>query len=501
MPSPPAKFCVSLLPRTWADLEGQISRNRQADLIELRLDYFPDANLKNIRMLTTRPLIVTFRLPAEGGFWSGSAERRISLFQAAIDAGIDYIDMEWSAAPMVVSHLNFRSTTRLVLSHHSETNDRGQLETILRQMTATKADVYKLIFIAQESSDNLTAAVLREHAREMKRDYVIHAMGEKGGLSRLLGALEGNCWTYAAGVDSAGTAPGQFNLLQMKEDYRLHEKSPKTRVVGLLGYPVAQSSGWRLHNRLIHKKMLQLNDKFNSESDFLYLNFPEPDISNFWHAWQERIHGLSVTIPHKEKIVPFLAQPSPLVEASGVCNTMIKKGGRWLGFNTDLLAIADILRPHLDYLEQGVLIIGTGATCRSAVVALQQLGIGKIFVMGRNEVRGRFLEKKHNIRFLLPGSRDISVSGIIQTTPVGMFPDVNQLPPGSDLLRKGMVVLDVIHNPPQTRFMEIARQKDCTTIGGEELFIRQAARQFEIFSGIPASDDEVRSVWKEFAGK
>ena len=495
---PPSKMCVSLLPDSAEQLADWIRQYGEADMFELRLDRFPEINFEWLRRLTDKPLIVTLRLAQEGGFWTGSENERRDIFQQALNAGMDYLDVEWQSAPSLLPLLSRPPGSGIVLSHHTQTTEFEELRDIFDRMLTFDANVYKLVFPAHSLNDNLAALKLLEYSRSRKAKAVVHASGEAGTVSRLIGALRGNCWTYLAPDARHRTAPGQITLGEAVSYFFLKEKSPASAVVGLVGHPIEQSRGWRLHNLLLHNQKRTSGNGSRSLHDFIYLNFPTADFTAFWEPWKNYLDGLSVTLPHKEKIVPYLEHLSPAVQVSGVCNTVIKRQGHWWGFNTDLHALLELLQPHRQHLQQGVLIIGTGATARSAIAALQQLEIEQIFITGRNIRRGKFLRDIFGIHFLpLNKLEEAKISGIIQTTPVGMFPHGEQIPPGSRLFREGMVVLDVVYNPPLTRFLNIAREKGCTIISGEEMFLRQAAKQFEIFSGCAISLEEVRRAWKQ----
>ncbi|GAB4364374.1 MAG: type I 3-dehydroquinate dehydratase [Calditrichia bacterium] len=467
-----------------------------ADVIELRLDRFSSFDFAAVRTWLNKPLIATFRSPNEGGYWTGDSERLVKLLQAAIDAGFEYIDVEWKQANSILPRLDLGPVTRVILSHHSQTSRFTELQAVLKEMFRIPASIYKLVFPAVSLDDNLTALRLIDEAREQNKKFIIHASGEAGKLSRLAGALRGNEFTYTALHPNRQTAPGQLTLDETHAIYHLHEKTADTRLVGLLGYPVSQSLGWKLHNILLGrlKKTLPHPEKL---SDFLYVNFPAEDFDSFWKNWQSRVDALSITIPYKERMAECIELPSPSVEETGVCNTAVRREGSWFGFNTDFLALAELFRPHVPRLRKGVLVIGTGATTRSAIVALKQLGVTHIQVQGRNEARGKLLQKIYQISYENDINKvDEKITAIIQTTPVGMYPQVEALPPGHHLFRKGMVVMDVIFNPQETRFLRLAREAGCQVISGEKMYVRQAAKQFEIFSGMPVSPEEVRRVWE-----
>ncbi len=500
MPLKPLKLCVSLLPRSLSELHELILRCKDADLIELRLDHFSQINFGDIRALTDRPLIVTLRIPDEGGFWQGSDEERCRLFQEAIDHGIDFIDVEYAHISDILPRLRLAGDTKLILSFHTKSSNVDVPLPVLREMLNTPADIYKLIYTARGLNDNLMLYPLVESARKKGAKFIFHAMGEAGRNSRLIGALLGNAWTYTSLDETGETAPGQITLQDARSAYHLDQKTSETGLIGLLGYPVAQSRGWLLHNSLLAGFHPTDPKERMPGKDFLYLNFEAEDFDEFWKNWQDKIDGLSITIPHKENIIPYLSGISPSAEASGVCNTAVKRGKQWWGFNTDLLAIQELLQPYREKLDVGVLVIGTGATARSSIAALRQLNIKNIYVTGRNTDRGNLLAGKYEVTFIPSHEVDeskIEVGAVIQTTPVGMYPNPAELPSGTELLREGMVVLDVVYNPPLTRFLEKAQKIGCTVIPGEEMFIRQAAKQFELFSGLPVSVEEVRAAWEK----
>lgn len=506
------KLCVSLMPQSLSQLKEWLPRCEEADLVEIRLDYLPGLDCKKIRPLTTRPLIAALRSRREGGFWEGDPAKALAVLRKASKAGVDYLDVELSSAGQILPKLKAEST-RVLLSHHAETANPGRLKTLLKQMAEIPADAYKLVFRAKSLHDNLIALELMEAAKALQLKFIIHAQGEAGQPSRLLGALRGNCWTYVSADFAEETAPGQLSLHDALHHYNLPAKSPGAKILGLVGSPIGQSPGWRLHNRLIAQKISgkdsgrEAGNAANASKDFLYLNFPADHLDEFWLDWCESatpgceaLHGLSVTVPYKEKIVKHLNELSTEVKISGVCNTVVREKQGWKGYNTDLLALETLLRSYREELRNGGLVVGTGATARSAIVALKRLEATPIFVVGRNIERGKLLADTFGIDFL--DEKEVhyaSAAVIIQTTPVGMFPHSDKYPVGTALFRKDRVVLDVVYNPEETRFLQIARERGCITISGVEMFLLQAARQFELFTGIAVTLEEVREAWKEIA--
>ncbi|MBN2364771.1 MAG: type I 3-dehydroquinate dehydratase [Calditrichaeota bacterium] len=489
-----AKYCVSILPESEDMLVEQIQSEQEADLIEIRCDYLDRSiDLHHIRRLCKKPLIITVRHPSEGGFWDGSEEDRIGIYRKAVDTGIDYIDVEWRNAAGILSRLPSSHKTRLILSCHSTENKLKHLIPLFQKMLEKKADIYKFVYTVNDINENLHVLELIQIPRQENAGYIVHGMGVDGQISRILGSLQGNKWTYVSADNKPATAAGQQPLHIMKNIFFLHERTSATRLLGLLGYPVKQSSGWRLHNRLMHRIR---NTAKVKPIDFIYLNFPAKNFHSFWDHWKYYLYGLSVTIPYKQDVISVLDRRGETVELSGVCNTMVKRNNLWYGFNTDMLAIYELFMPYRELLKRGVLIYGTGATTRSSAAAIRELKAGEIFICGRNELKGRHLADEFNLRFVPQNLLEtVRPAVIIQTTPVGMFPDTDEMPPLEGILPGADLVFDVIFNPVKTGLLKKAAEYDCETISGDRMYLLQARKQFEIFAGIPLDPDVLLHEW------
>jgi shikimate 5-dehydrogenase len=251
-----------------------------------------------------------------------------------------------------------------------------------------------------------------------------------------------------------------------------------------------------LYNRLIQLVKKQPDIYGENIRDFLYLNFPAKDFDDFWTPWKTMIDGLSITIPHKINIVKKLNFSSSSVEKSGVCNTAIRRKNSWWGFNTDMLAIYDLLKESDGAQFNSALVYGTGATARSAVTALMELSVDQIILCGRNDTVGSQVAEEFSINFI-PEQKLAKVQPqiIIQTTPMGMTPNSNDIPPLSHLLPVAELVFDVVHNPPLTRFLKEARAANCQIISGEQMYLRQATYQFGLFSGVELPKSVIVNMW------
>jgi shikimate dehydrogenase/3-dehydroquinate dehydratase type I len=536
-------------------------------IVELRLDALALHEAQNLdwkSVCRTFPrLLVTYRIAAEGGCFQGSEQQRTALYQAAIDAGVFAIDVEYAAWQGMEPLLRWNTSTMLVLSHHrfepEGTHEEGglplsRIKTLLQAMFQIEPQgvsvVHKLIMTANDVHAALTAARARAFARECGKTLIVHAMGEAGEVSRILGGmvLDGrtlpnaddvhalgspnisllippNAWTYTALDASSGTASGQITLQEAWHLYRLGQRlehglgqgleqgeavrsDELLRLYGLLGFPTKHSKGKVLHNVMYARLEAERNSSSHHHPQWIYVHIPTPDAERFWRLWNRVLSGFSVTIPHKERIYGLLEREGVLSEEarlSGVCNTAVNDAsGVWHGYNTDVLALVDCLAPQREHLAQGVVVFGTGATTQSALTALHLCGLQRVTVVGRNAERGAMLAERYGVQFTTPNNvatlREQAYSGMINTTSVGMFPNTEEMVEGAETLLAGMnnlVVMDVVYNPRRTRLLQRAEECGHRTIAGEEMFLRQAAHQMRLFTGREVELAALREVYAE----
>lgn len=205
------------------------------------------------------------------------------------------------------------------------------------------------------------------------------------------------------------------------------------------------------------------------------------------------IRGVSITVPHKETILPHLDEIDPLAARIAAVNTVVHREGRLLGFNTDASGAIEALRAEADPAGASVLLVGAGGAARAIGTALVEEG-ALVAVTNRHEERGLRLCRD------LSGSRWVPLDRIdrerfdvvIQTTPLGMWPHLGESPVPPSLFRKGMVAMDIVYVPEETRFLQEARAYGCRIVYGTAMFLNQAAAQFRLFTGLDAPIDTMR---------
>jgi 3-dehydroquinate dehydratase/shikimate dehydrogenase len=212
---------------------------------------------------------------------------------------------------------------------------------------------------------------------------------------------------------------------------------------------------------------------------------------------------LSVTIPHKEAVLPFLTQAEAAVNGIGAANTIVFDGDERVGFNTDYRAAMDCLTDTLtntdgkgDFRGRTVKILGAGGAARAIGWGLKQRGADVIFT-NRSMDRAGELAMELGCRVLPWEERhEIACGVLVNCTPCGMHPDLDSTPYDGNRLDSRMIVFDTVYNPEQTLLVKHARQAGCTVISGVDMFVRQAAYQYKLFTGREAPLSMMRETLK-----
>ncbi|KST67773.1 shikimate dehydrogenase [Mastigocoleus testarum] len=256
----------------------------------------------------------------------------------------------------------------------------------------------------------------------------------------------------------------------------------KTKLLGVIGHPVEHSLSPKMHNAAITHLGL----------DYVYLPFPiEPENLEVAVAGLAAIGvvGFSVTIPHKQAILPLLAEVDPIARAVGAVNTVTLKNNQWVGTNTDVEGFVCPLRKYdRNWEESVVVILGNGGAARAVVAGCKQLGCKEIHIVGRNPAKLQLfaeswvdspLEVKLQVHewSALP-SLIPSANLLVNTTPVGMYPKVEESPLSIELvsqLPQNAIAYDLIYTPNPSKFLQIAQNQGATKIDGLEMLVQQGA--------------------------
>ena len=249
----------------------------------------------------------------------------------------------------------------------------------------------------------------------------------------------------------------------------------KTRLFGVIGYPLGHTLSPVMHNTAF--SIMGINA--------VYLAFPVQDLSMCVNAVRTlNIGGLSVTIPHKTAILPLLDEVDSLALKIGAVNTVVNRDGRLTGYNTDAIGAFMALGKKTDLRGKSCTIIGGGGAARAIGYILKEKSI-KVTITNRSIDRGRNLANGLSCPFVaLSEFNGTDTDILINTTSVGMSPDTDQSPVNEQLIRKEMVVMDIIYNPFETKLLSIAQNRGCICLNGLGMFVYQGAEQLRLWTGV-----------------
>lgn len=470
--------------------EHQALAQRGAQLVELRLDWLaspPDLG----KLLTDRPtpVVVTCRRDIDKGKWKFSEDQRQTLLRSAIVSGAEYVDIEDDIAHLIRRY----GKTQRIISHHNFEESPEDLEEIHERMTKLDPDIIKIVTMANSPSDSVRMLRLVAGA---KVPTIGFCMGELGTFSRILTGRFGAPFTYATFNKDRELAPGQLSFDEMVNVYRYDQIDRSTELFGVIGDPIGHSLSPLIHNFAYRE----------SAMNRVYMPFriPRDQLAQSLRdlAWLE-IRGYSVTIPHKEKVVEMVQHYDGPIPQIGAANTLYRdQNDNWWAANTDYEAALSSLRNALtegktalgtDPLAgKRVLLLGAGGVARAIGMGLVQSGAA-VTISNRTPSRAVALAQHLGCQHASWENRGSVHSDIlVNCTALGMHPNVNETPFPENWLQDGMLVFDTVYNPEQTLLLKNAKQRNCRIVSGVEMFVRQAALQFEKFTQTPAPMETMR---------
>ena len=458
-----AQLCITVIGKdSDAIRQARVAAENDADLVELRLDSMtspdPEAALAGRR----KPVIVTCRPLREGGMFDGPEEERLRILERAQALGAEFIDIEWDIQPE--RFVAARSGKGVIVSRHDFQGVPDDLPALLRRLRATGAEVAKVAVTVERASD---LRKLLDNARPDGGSVLI-GMGRAGLATRVLAERFGSRWTYAGN----GVAPGQVSATRLLEEFKFRRIQSDAAVYVLLGRPAADSLSPAMHNAGF--AALGLNA--------VYVPVESRDIEDFKAlAGSIGMAGASVTIPFKRDVLPLLDEVAPAAAAAGAVNTIAIREGRWIGMNTDADGFLEPLRRRLPDLGGArALILGAGGAARGVGLALRREG-AHVAISARRPDAARLVADAIGADVAPwpppPGAWDL----LVNATPVGSGASRGETPFAGAF--DGRLVYDLIYDPAPTELMRAAAASGCTVIGGLEMLVAQAERQFEIWTG------------------
>jgi len=491
-----AKICLCLTAKTIKrNLEILNKYRKNADIAELRVDCLdPDERLyiRRFPELAGLPVILTIRRDIDGGYFSGGEGARVKLLAnglayAKADSRYNYayVDIEEDFDVPSLEEAARTFGTRIIRSFHDLNGVISDIPSKMKSMQRSGDEIIKVALAAKSTKDVLN--VFEASKTVTAQDKIVICMGHYGIYSRILAERFGSFLTYSSALGEVEVAggPGQMDVRELSEMYRFGKISKKTKVYGIVGYPLKASvSPWFF------------NTVFGLENtDSVYVPFPADSIKDLLELAQKlEVMGLSITVPYKELVIPFLAKRSAAVQSIGACNTLYRSDDGWIGENTDCTGFSTSLlgflnKKNLKHIK--ITVIGAGGVARSVASEIHRLG-GKALIINRTVHKARNLAMKYNFRWGgLPQNEGDSQGLeqiykyndiIIQTSSVGMEGYEAKDPLEHYTFNGKERVMDLIYTPAVTPFLKRAMAAGCKTINGYDMVIRQACLQYTSFT-------------------
>lgn len=474
----PVRICETVSASTMAELRRRRDAVDRADIVEVRLDGVADVDVAGALAGRRKPVVVTCRPSWDGGRFEGPEEVRLGLLAEAVRLGADYVDVEhaadWRRVPRAEG-------TALILSLHDWRGVAPDLADRVRQMRQAGPDVVKVAVTAARLTDCLA---LRTACAGSGATVAI-AMGIRGQITRICPWKFNSIWTYAGQV-----APGQIPTGVLVDRYRVDRGGDATVIYGLAGNPVSHSASPALHNAAFAAVGL----------DAVYVPLDGETVEDVDRvASALDVGGLSVTAPFKREFLSRAVSADERTKVLGAANTLRRAGDGWEACNVDVDGFLD----PLDAIGFGLngrraVVLGAGGAARAVVYALRARG-ARVSVAARDANQARALADAFGVGVEAWPPRP-GWEVLVNATPVGMWPEVDASPLSPDSVR-GALVYDLVYNPSDTALMRHARAGGARTIGGLEMLVGQACRQFEWWTGRDAPRGVMRQAALEFVSR
>ena len=498
------KLCVAIIGTSQNEMiERATEVLKESTFLEFRLDYLakPLTALPALKHFLAEngaaTAIATCRLKDHGGRFEGSKATELEILQKAAASGFHLVDIELESIeklPKNTMSLLRESGAAVIISHH-DFHATKDLDAVYERIRPFGPDFIKIVPTARSLSDNLTLMRFLERVEDESNSSVVGiCMGEPGIISRVLGLRAGSAFTFAAATQGEETAPGQIAARTLIETYRVDQVDAATKIYGVAGNPIKSSLS-----------PLMMNTAFRRETvNAVYLGLQTAKADDLFKLAREvPIQGLSITMPLKQEVMPLLERTDALSAKIGAVNTILRaQDGKFYGFNTDVAGIVSPLERRLSLKGAKVLVLGAGGAARAAVFGCCDKG-AEVSILNRTPETAQKLAKQSGAKVIKREAvAKTQFDVIINATPVGMA-GVGKAgtgaksAPASPLEENEIharYVFDLVYNPIETPLLRMARQKGIAVITGVEMFVQQGARQFEIWTGKPAPEEEMLRV-------
>ncbi len=486
--------CLCLTGKTLAeDVEITQKYKGFIDLVELRADFLDQDERLRIREFPSMidvPAILTIRRKVDGGQYVEGESTRTMLYARGLafaqedpKKNFAYVDFEEDFHIPSLEDAAQAFGTRIIRSYHNMTDPVKDIEAKIAELRQNSNEIPKIAFMPHRLSD--VTKVFCEASKWKNSEQIICAMGPLGLPTRVLAGKINSYLTYTSPAELLANLLeiGHIDPFTLENVYHFSSINEQTKIFGITGYPLKITSSPELQNRMFKENGLNaVYIPFKSEAIEDALEFAE----------KLDIQGFSVTIPHKETVIPIIRKIDPKAESIGACNTVVREDGEWKGYNTDAIGFEKALLEFTGYKDlcgKKVSIIGAGGASRAIAYIIKELG-AEACVFNRTLAKARLIAEKYGFEYATLGPENLERLNkysdiIVQTTSKGMGsnePSNQENDPiwFYDFSGKEFVY-DVIYSPEVTPVMARADASGCSVCNGASMLLYQGIAQFELY--------------------
>ena len=470
------QICAVVTGRTMDEMRAARDAVTGAGLVELRLDFADRPDAAAALQGRTLPVVVTCRAKWEGGHFEGSEEERRRVLESALDLGAEFVDVE-AAAGFSSALIEKTRGRRIVISAHKFDAPPGDVSERFASLRSSGAEISKLA-VQVESLEQMSALFDVADAAGPACDRILIAMGNAGMTSRVFPARLGSRWTYAGD----GVAPGQLTIERLHREFHFDRIASDATLYAVVGKPIVHSRSPMMHNAGFAA----------TGANAVYVPLEARDAEDFVRfARRSGLAGASITTPFKVELMPYVDEIDPLARRVGAVNTLVVRNGRWIGANTDVEGFLAPLEARMTLPGIKAVVLGSGGAARAVAVALLDRGASVTICARRREAAGAIVKDVGGRVGEWP-LREARWDLLVNATTAGSL--VNAGDPAEGAPLSGKIVYDLVYLPAETELLRRARKEGCETIGGMDMLIAQAERQFELWTGQRPPEGLFRSV-------
>jgi 3-dehydroquinate dehydratase/shikimate dehydrogenase len=478
------RICISICAKTADELFEKLARAEPlADVIEVRFDCIEEAELEKavgVAIASDSDVLATFRPAEQGGHRQLTRNARADFWNSGTDINFWGGDFELD----VVDDSFYWLWGVRICSFHDFTGEASNPASIYDELVKTGAGILKIAIRTDNITDAIPLWQLSGKSRSAGKEIIPIAMGEAGKWTRILGLAHGAFMTYAALDEGDETAPGQITAEDLINVYRVKQLGRETGVYGIIAGDTSYSMSPYIQNAAFR----------TAGMDRVFVPLQVADLGEFMRrmvlpATREvdlNFRGFAVTNPHKQGIVEYMDETDDTAKAIGAVNTVKIDGGKLYGHNTDAAGFIGPLQKALgDLAGSRAAVFGAGGAARACVYSLKQAG-ADLTIYARDIKKARSLAEEFECASseMPAGHRPLTTDILVNATPLGTRGEhENETVAAAEQLSDVKLVYDLTYNPEETRLIREAKLAGCKTLGGLDMLIGQAVRQFEIWTG------------------